>query len=133
MSEWTVSLTNKIRNNKNKKNKNLKKKTCGVVAKVLNCDIIISSNSSHAIRFSFGIICLEKVWTIFSNPPQLARYRFSVRQWSGRPRFNPRLSHTQVSKNDTWCRLNIQHYKVRIKSKVEQSREWSRALPYTSV
>ena len=29
--------------------------------------------------------------------------------------------------------LNTQHYKVRIKGKVEQSREWSRALPYTSV
>ena len=29
--------------------------------------------------------------------------------------------------------LNTQHYKVRIKGKVEQSREWSGALPYTSV
>ena len=29
--------------------------------------------------------------------------------------------------------LNIQHYKVRIKGKVEQSRERSRALPYTLV
>ena len=29
--------------------------------------------------------------------------------------------------------LNTQHYKVRIKSKVEQSREWSSALPYTLV
>ena len=27
----------------------------------------------------------------------------------------------------------IQHYKVRINGKVEQSREWSGALPYTSV
>ena len=26
--------------------------------------------------------------------------------------------------------LNTQHYKVRIKGKVEQSREWSSALPY---
>ena len=26
--------------------------------------------------------------------------------------------------------LNTQHYKVRIKGKVEQSREWSCALPY---
>ena len=25
------------------------------------------------------------------------------------------------------------HYKVRIKGKVEQSREWSSALPYTSL
>ena len=29
--------------------------------------------------------------------------------------------------------LNTQHYKVGIKSKVEQSREWISALSYTSV
>ena len=29
--------------------------------------------------------------------------------------------------------LNTQHYKVRIKGKVEQYGEWSSALPYTSV
>ena len=29
--------------------------------------------------------------------------------------------------------LDTQQYKLRIKSKVEQSREWSRAFPYTSV
>ena len=29
--------------------------------------------------------------------------------------------------------LNTQHYKVQIKGKMEQSREWSSALPYTSV
>ena len=29
--------------------------------------------------------------------------------------------------------LNTQHYKVRIKGKVEQSREWSSTLPYLSV
>ena len=29
--------------------------------------------------------------------------------------------------------LNTQHYKVRIKGKVEQSREWNNALPNTSV
>ena len=29
--------------------------------------------------------------------------------------------------------LNTQHYKVRFKGKVEQSREWSSALPYTLV
>ena len=27
--------------------------------------------------------------------------------------------------------LNTQHYKVRIKAKVEQSRKWSSVLPYT--
>ena len=29
--------------------------------------------------------------------------------------------------------IHTQHYKVRIKGKVEQSREWSSALPYISV
>ena len=29
--------------------------------------------------------------------------------------------------------LRTQHYKVRIEGKVEQYREWSSALPYTSV
>ena len=29
--------------------------------------------------------------------------------------------------------LNTQHYKVRINGKVEQSREWSSAQPYTSI
>ena len=29
--------------------------------------------------------------------------------------------------------LNTQHYKVKIKGKVEQSREWSSALTYTSM
>ena len=29
--------------------------------------------------------------------------------------------------------LNTQYYKVRVKGKVEQSREWSSAFPYTSV
>ena len=29
--------------------------------------------------------------------------------------------------------FNTQHYKVRIKGKVEQSRKWSSALHYTSV
>ena len=29
--------------------------------------------------------------------------------------------------------LNSRHYKVRIKSKVEQSKEWSSALTYTSL
>ena len=33
--------------------------------------------------------------------------------------------------DSTW--LITQQYKIRIKSKVEQSREWSSALPYTSV
>ena len=47
---------------------------------------------------------------------------------------NHRPSHTKDSKivNDA-ALLNTQHNKVRIKSKVEQSREWSSTLPYTFV
>ena len=55
-------------------------------------------------------------------------------QWFGRLGFNPRSSHTKDSKMVLDAALfNTQHYKVRIKGKAEQSREWSSALPYTSV
>ena len=50
-------------------------------------------------------------------------------------RFNPRSSHTKDFKKmgfDT-SMLNIQHYKVRIKVKVVQSRDKSGALPYPTV
>ena len=45
-----------------------------------------------------------------------------------------RSSHTKDFKMvlDTTL-LNTQHYKVRFKGKVEQSWEWSSALPYTLV
>ena len=68
---------------------------------------------------------------------------YSVR--SGRPGFNPRTSHTKESKMVFDAALfSTQHYKVMIKGKVEQSREWSHhhhhivlaarsALLYTSV
>ena len=55
----------------------------------------------------------------------------SVRQWPGRPGFTPWSSHTKDSKNASL--LNSQHYKVRIKGKVEQSRERSSTLPCTSM
>ena len=35
--------------------------------------------------------------------------------------------------NGTWYLLNTHHYKVKVKGKVEQSRERSSALPYTLV
>ena len=44
----------------------------------------------------------------------------------------PVISKTQKMVLDS-ALLNTQHYKVRIKSKVEQSREWSGALPKPSV
>ena len=50
------------------------------------------------------------------------------RQWSGRPGFNSRLSHTEDSKMllDA-ALLSTQHYKVRIKGEVDQFSEWSSA------
>ena len=46
----------------------------------------------------------------------------------------PRSSHTKDSKMVLDASLlNTQQYKVRIKGKVEQSRERSSTLPYTSV
>ena len=38
----------------------------------------------------------------------------------------------QIMVHDTFW-LNTQHYKVRNKDKVEQSKEWSSVFPYTSV
>ena len=38
---------------------------------------------------------------------------------------------TGVHTKDSEMVLDTQDYKVRIKGKVEQSREWSTALPYT--
>ena len=59
----------------------------------------------------------------------------SVRHYSGRLGFNPRSSHTKNFFKMVLgsSLLNTQHYKVHIKGKVEQSRERSSALPYTSV
>ena len=55
-------------------------------------------------------------------------------QWSGRPGFNPMSSHTKDSKMvfDA-ALLSTQCYKIKIKGKVEQTREWSSALFYTLV
>ena len=50
--------------------------------------------------------------------------------------FNPRSSHTKDSKKKMVLGaslLNTQHYKMRIKGKMEQSKQWNNALPYTSV
>ena len=47
---------------------------------------------------------------------------------------NPRSSHTKDSKMVLDAsELNTQHYKARIKGKMEQFREKSSALPYTLV
>ena len=56
------------------------------------------------------------------------------RVFANGPGFNPRSRHTRDFKMvfDTSL-LNTQQYKVRIKGKVEQSRERSSALPHTLV
>ena len=72
-----------------------------------------------------NIISFHSLFILWSN-------RLSVRQWSWRMGFNPRSSHTKDSEMVFDADLlNPRHYKVRIKGKVEQSREWSCALPYT--
>ena len=54
-----------------------------------------------------------------------------VRQWSRRPGFNPRSRHTKDLIPP--CLTLSKQYKVGIESKVEQSREMSSSLSYTSV
>ena len=56
---------------------------------------------------------------------------YSVCQCSGRSELNPWSSHTKRLKKVVLdvALLNTPHYKVRIKDKVEQSREKSSALP----
>ena len=41
-------------------------KSCGVVVNMLNCDLIVSLNSSHTITFPFRLIPFRKVWTTLS-------------------------------------------------------------------
>ena len=59
---------------------------------------------------------------------------YSVCHLSGRPGFNSRSSHTKGSKMvlDAVL-LSTHHYRVRIKGKVEQSREWISAPQNTMV
>ena len=38
----------------------------GVVANMLDCDIVGSLNFSHAIMFTFRLVLLRKVWTLLS-------------------------------------------------------------------
>ena len=58
----------------------------------------------------------------------------SVRQWPGRPRFNPTSCHTKDSEMVLDSTLLItQHYKVWIRGKVDQFGEKSNTLPYSLV
>ena len=66
--------------------------------------------------------CVHRTFLLFL--PGYWPYEYSVRQWSGRLGFNPMSSHTKDLKMVLDAALlNTQHYKVRIKGKVEQSRE----------
>ena len=59
------------------------------------------------------------------------------RVFSNRPGYRGSIARQVISKTQKIvldaALLNTQHYKVRIKGKVEQSREWGSALPYTSM
>ena len=88
-----------------------------------NCTIfLVRLNSHYQTQFSVIIKTLLSKW-----------WERWVTKWFGRPRFNPKLSHTKDSKMVLDAALlNTQHYKM-IKGKLVQSRERSSALPYTSV
>ena len=78
---------------------------------------------------SYAILCVFPLWFPFSS-----HFIVNYRQRPGRPGFNSRSSHTKDSKMVLDISLlNTQHYKVRIKDKVNQSKQRSRALPYNSV
>ena len=64
---------------------------------------------------------LNETWTHFANGPG------DLGSIPGRV-----IPKTLKMELDTTL-LDTQHYKVRFKGKVEQSREWSSALPYTLV
>ena len=50
--------------------KKFKRESRGVMANELDCDVVVSLGSNHAITFTFGLISLGKVWKHLSPPPQ---------------------------------------------------------------
>ena len=65
-------------------------------------------------------VTVRWIWKVYIWPNKL-----NIREW-----FNPRSSHTKDSKKALDAALlSTQHYKVRIKSKVVQSRKWSGPSP----
>ena len=89
---------------------------------------MIRRKRNNLIRFGLGLIVFnrlkmrQRLFYLY----KIGNCIHSVHQWSGRSGFNPRSSQSENSKMvlDT-ALLNTQHYKVNIKGKVEQSREWS--------
>ena len=62
---------------------------CGVVANVLDCDIVVSKFELCSLLDKYSLERYE------------ALYPFSVCQWPGKPGFNTRSSYTKDSKNGT--------------------------------
>ena len=75
----------------------------------------------HKMSFMFNEICIGPAVRVFANGPG------DLGSIPGRV-----IPKTLKMELDTTL-LNTQHYKVRFKGKVEQSREWCSALPYTLV
>ena len=79
----------------------------------------------------------QNIVNFFLEHCQLVQIGSSVRVFANGPGDLGSISGRVIPKTlkmelDTTL-LNTQHYKVRFKGKVEQSREWSSALPYTLV
>ena len=93
---------------------------CGSVVNKQHYQTIISMIESHWVLHSYGLVPhpSKKICTLLPR----------------RPGLNPRSSLTKDSKMVLDAALlNTQHYKVRIRGKVEQSKERSSDLPYTLV
>ena len=89
-------------------------------------------------HYYYNEINFTQVFVILFSRIHFLQIPFFVRRFfqifTGRSGFNPRSSHTKDSKMVLDAPLlNTHHYKVRIKGKVEQSRQRSRALLYTLV
>ena len=100
----------------------------GVVAYVLDFDIVVSEFEIQSCQYvpfrsnvpRKGMNPSLQVWVKYHHPGDLGSIPGRV------------IPKTLKMELDTTL-LNTQHYKVRFKGKVEQSWEWSSALPYTLV
>ena len=83
-------------------------------------------------RLLYGVLVPVRI--PFMGQIELSDHLLSARQWSEKQGSIPGrvIPKTQKMVLDASL-LNTQHYKVRFEGKVEQSREMSRALPYTLV
>ena len=103
---------------------------------LLSMSLIVSSFFYH-MHFRLVGLSSPSVPTLYLKDPQIEDIGPAVRVFANGPgdlgsipgRVIPKTLKMEL---DTTL-LNTQHYKVRFKGKVEQSREWSSALPYTLV